>query len=35
MAKDPQTGPSIREWTARYEARVHAFGYSLQDLEMR
>ena len=35
MAKNPQDGASIREWTARYETRVRAFRYSLQDLEMR
>jgi hypothetical protein len=35
MAKNPETSPSIQEWIARYETRVRAFGYSLQDLEMR
>ena len=35
MTKDPQTGASIQECIARYEMRVRAFGYSLQDLEMR
>jgi hypothetical protein len=35
MAKDPESSASIRECVARYETRVRAFGYSLQDLEMR
>jgi len=35
MAKNSQAGASIQEWSARYETRVRAFGYSLQDLEMR
>jgi hypothetical protein len=35
MAKDPQTSASIEEWSARYETRVRAFGYSLQNLEIR
>jgi hypothetical protein len=35
MAKDPQTSASIQEWIARYETRVRAFGYSLQNLEIR
>src|ERR1019366_84420 len=35
MAKNPQASASIQEWSARYEMRVRAFGYSLQDPEMR
>ncbi|HXM42286.1 MAG TPA: sulfotransferase [Bryobacteraceae bacterium] len=35
MAKDAQTSPSIPECTARYEKRVRAFGYSLQDPQVR
>jgi hypothetical protein len=35
MAKDPETSASVEEWIARYETRVRAFGYSLQDLDMR
>ena len=35
MAKDPQTSASIQECIARYEPRVRAFGYSLENLEMR
>ena len=35
MQENPQSSASIREWIARYEARVRAFGYSLQDLEVR
>ncbi len=35
MAKEPETRASVEEWTARYEPRVRAFGYSLQDLELR
>jgi predicted metal-dependent TIM-barrel fold hydrolase len=35
MAKDPQTSASIEEWSERYETRVRAFGYSLQNLEIR
>ena len=35
MAGNPESSASILEWSARYEMRVRAFGYSLQDLEMR
>jgi Sulfotransferase family len=35
MAENPETGASLREWTARYEARVSAFGYSLQNPALR
>jgi hypothetical protein len=35
MAGNPQSGASIRDWSARYETRVRTFGYSLQDLELR
>lgn len=34
MAKNPETSASVQDWIARYEPRVRAFGYSLQDLEM-
>jgi len=34
MAKNPETKASVQDWIARYEPRVRAFGYSLQDLEM-
>ena len=35
MAENPQSRASIQEWKARYETRVRAFGYSLQDPEVR
>jgi hypothetical protein len=35
MAKNPETSASVQEWIARYETRVRAFRYSLQDLDMR
>jgi len=35
MAADPQSSASIQESIARYETRVRAFGYSLQDLQIR
>ena len=35
MAKNPETGAAVQEWIARFEPRVRAFGYSLEDLEMR
>jgi hypothetical protein len=35
MARNPETSASVREWIERYEPRVRAFGYSLQDLELR
>jgi hypothetical protein len=34
MAKNPETSASVQEWIARYEPRVRAFGYSLQDLDI-
>ena len=34
MAKNPETKASVQDWIARYEPRVRAFGYSLQDLAM-
>lgn len=30
--QDPQTGPSMRAWIARYQPRVRPFGYSLENL---
>jgi hypothetical protein len=35
MAGNPESRASIEEWSARYETRVGAFGYSLQNLEIR
>ena len=35
MAKNPESSASIEEWSARYESRVRAFGYSLKDLDRR
>jgi len=34
MAKNPETRDAVREWISRYEPRVRAFGYSLQDLDL-
>ncbi|MGA2588284.1 MAG: sulfotransferase [Bryobacteraceae bacterium] len=34
MATNPETRASVQDWIARYEPRVRAFGYSLQDPEM-
>jgi hypothetical protein len=34
LAKDPQSSASIQECIDRYETRVRAFGYSLQDLDL-
>ena len=35
MINSPETGPAVKEWIARYEPRVRAFGYSLQDLALK
>jgi hypothetical protein len=35
MAGNPESSASIQESRARYETRVRAFGYSLQDLDLR
>jgi len=35
LSANPETCASIRECVARHEARVRAFGYSLEDLELR
>lgn len=35
MATNPETKASVQEWIARYEPRVRAFGYSLQELDLR
>jgi len=34
MAQDPQSSATVRECIDRYETRVRAFGYSLQDLDL-
>ena len=34
MAQNPDMRDTVQEWVARYEPRVRAFGYSLQDLDM-
>jgi hypothetical protein len=34
LAKNPETSAAIQECITRHEARVRAFGYSLQDLDM-
>ncbi len=34
LASDPQSSAAIQECIDRFEARVRAFGYSLQDLEL-
>ena len=34
LAKDPESSASIHQCIDKYEARVRAFGYSLQDLEL-
>jgi hypothetical protein len=34
LAKDPQSSASIQECIDKYETRVRAFGYSLQDLNL-
>jgi hypothetical protein len=35
LKKNPETSPVIERIIERLEARVRAFGYSLQDLEVR
>ena len=34
LASDPHSSASIQECIERYETRVRAFGYSLQDLDL-
>ena len=34
MMQNPETSASVKEWIERYEPRVRAFGYSLQDLDV-
>jgi hypothetical protein len=34
LAQDPESSAAIRDCIARYEPRVRAFGYSLEDLEV-
>jgi len=34
LAKDPQSAASVQECIDKYETRVRAFGYSLEDLEL-
>jgi len=34
LAQDPESSAAIRDCIARYEPRVRAFGYSLEDLEL-
>ncbi len=35
MSTNPETKAAVQEWIARYEPRVRAFGYSLQELDLR
>jgi hypothetical protein len=34
LKNDPQSGASVQDCIDRFEGRVRAFGYSLQDLEL-
>lgn len=34
MATNPESKASVQDWIARFEPRVRAFGYSLQDLKL-